>query len=274
MHVVLSLTLGGGLLLVFLALTAPERAAPPPDVPAAAPPRSHGRAIATALAGAVAGLLTQVAFGWPALAVAAALVGALLPAWYRQQREQRRREGLDEAVAEAVEALRDATRVGSGLEAGLRALARSGPAPLRPAFRALERDARLEGFEAAIAQARERVAHPAFDMLVAACLMSYRVGGRNLATVLDGLGRSLRASARARREVRAQQAEQVLSARVIAALPLGLLVAIRATNPAYLDVFSTPTGQLVLAACLLSVAAGYAAMLRVTRLPDVRRVLR
>jgi len=84
----------------------------------------------------------------------------------------------------------------------------------------------------------------------------------------------VRGSVQARREVRANQAENVLSARVIAALPLVLILSIRATNPDYLDVFSTPSGQAVLALCLLSVAVGYAAMLRATALPDPGRVIK
>lgn len=285
MHVLLSLTLAAGLLLIFLALTSRERTPvrPGPGLSDGASPlapqmwsvpggREH--LPASLASGALAAVATQALLGWPALSLAAAGVGALLPAWFRGQRERRRREAVEEAVAEAVDALRDATRVGIGLEDGLRALAHTGPLALRPSFRRLERDLRLVGFEETVERARAHVAHPAFDMMGVALLMSYRIGGRHLSAVLDGLGRSLHGTARARREVRAQQAEHVMSARVIAALPLALIVAIRATNPAYLEVFSTPVGQLVLAGCLVSVAAGYAAMRRATALPGHERVLR
>jgi len=65
----------------------------------------------------------------------------------------------------------------------------------------------------------------------------------------------------------------VLSARIIAALPLGLILAVRSLNPGYLDVFSSPAGQGILALCLLSVAVGYAGMLKATHLPIETRVL-
>ncbi len=77
-----------------------------------------------------------------------------------------------------------------------------------------------------------------------------------------------------RREVQAMQAQNVLSARVIAALPLGLIVTIRATNPDYLAVFGSAGGQAVLALCLVSVALGYAGMLRASAVRDAGRVLR
>jgi len=84
----------------------------------------------------------------------------------------------------------------------------------------------------------------------------------------------VRGTARARREVRAQQAEQVMSARVIAALPVLLIVVLRAVNPGYLDVFSTPAGQVVLAVCLVLPAVGYTLMRRTIALPGQERVLR
>ncbi len=74
-------------------------------------------------------------------------------------------------------------------------------------------------------------------------------------------------------ELRAYQARTVLSARIVAAIPLVVLVLIRRVNPSYLAVFEDLTGQLLLAGCLVSVAVGYAAMVRLTRLPGNERVL-
>jgi len=81
----------------------------------------------------------------------------------------------------------------------------------------------------------------------------------------------VRGAARVEREVRAQQARNVLSARIIAGLPLALMVIIRGLNPDYLDPLADPAGQLLLAICLLSVAVGYVLMLRAARLPAHRR---
>ena len=160
------------------------------------------------------------------------------------------------------------------VEEGLVSLARNGPDVLWPALSDLSRDLRLSGFEEAVRRAQERLADPVFDTVAAALVTSHRVGGRNLSTVLDGLGRSVRQAVQVEREVRAQQAKNVLSARIVAALPLVLIFAVRGINPSYLDVFSSPVGQALLALSLLSVAVGYAAMLWATRLPGDERVLR
>jgi len=283
---VLSLTLGLGVLLVYLSATSGS----------AAGQDAAGESLASRLdafleeagvegvstrdflllsvgAGAALAVTVQLALGWPVVTAAAFLIGLVLPVWYFRQRREARRDVIQAALAEAVDALRSAVRAGMSVEEGLASLARSGPEPLRPALGELVRDLRLSGLEEAVRRTQERLADPVFDTVAAALVMSHRVGGRNLTVVLEGLGRSVRQAVQVQREVRAQQAKNVLSARIIAALPVVLILAIRGINPDYLDVFSSPVGQALLALCLMSVAVGYAAMLWTTRLPGNERVL-
>lgn len=229
---------------------------------------------ASIAAGAATGGAAQIFLGWPVVTAASGLAGLGLPAWYLHGRRERRKAILQEALAEAVDALRSSVRAGLSLEDAIAGLGRNGPLPLRDDFNEVTRDLRLVGLEEAVRRLKGRLADPVFDTVAAALLMAHRIGGRNLVPVLDGLSASVRGTVRVRREARADQAKHVLSARVIAALPLVLIVAIRATNPDYLEAFSAPGGQLALAACLLSVAVGYAGMLRAAALPEERRVLR
>jgi tight adherence protein B len=283
---VLSLTLGLGVLLIYLSATGQRKREAGPA--AEEPERlqeflrqagvegvgSRDFLLLSAASGAATGVVAQMGLGWPVVTLAAFLVGLALPAWYFRQRREARRAVLQAALADAVDALRAAVRAGMSVEEGLASLARGGPEPLRPVFRELARDLRLSGFEEAVARAQERLADPVFDTVAAALLMAHRVGGRNLSAVLEGLGRSVREAVQVEREVRAHQSKNVLSARVVAALPLVLIAAVRSINPGYLDVFSSPVGQALLALCLASVTVGYAAMLWTTRLPGNERVLR
>lgn len=287
MPLVLSLTLAAGVLLIYLSVTAGRRA---PE------PATHRESLAerieefvrraglgisasdflllSAGSGLVVAVAAQLMLGWPVVTVVAFLIGLALPSWYVRQREEARRSTLQSALAEAVDSLRAAVRAGMSIEEGLSSLARSGPVALRPSLSELVRDMRLSGFEEAVRLAQDRLADPVFDTVAAALVMSHRVGGRNLSTVLEGLGRSVRQAVQVEREVRAEQAKNVLSARIIASLPVVLILAIRGMNPDYLDVFSTPTGQGLLALCLLSTIVGYAGMLWATRLPGNERVIR
>ena len=76
-----------------------------------------------------------------------------------------------------------------------------------------------------------------------------------------------------RATVRAQQAQHETSARIVAAVPVAVLVGLRLLNPAYVAVFDTPAGQAVLAGCAVLVLGGYAAMRHVARLPAGRRIV-
>jgi Flp pilus assembly protein TadB len=57
-------------------------------------------------------------------------------------------------------------------------------------------------------------------------------------------------------------------------VPLVVLVLVRQIQPAYLAVYDTLFGQLLLAGCVGCIALGYAAMRWAARLPGERRVLR
>jgi tight adherence protein B len=125
----------------------------------------------------------------------------------------------------------------------------------------------LEGFA-------RRLADPLADVLAATLALNHRLGGRNLSEVLDDLAGAIHAEAHTLREVRARQAQQRLSARLVAAAaPLVILLAIRQTNPAYLAPFDTPTGQAVLAVALGLIVIGYGAMVRLARPPAGTRLL-
>lgn len=284
MPLILILTFAAGVLLIFLSATArwaPAREELPQasilrrflDGNGAEEIRTRDFLLISTATGAAVAFASQIALGWPMVSAAAFLLGVTLPAWYVTNRHQRERTSVQSALADAVDSLRSAVRSGMSVEEALTSLARNGPEVLRPALAELVRDLRVSGFEEAVRRTRDRLADPVFDMVAAALLISHRVGGRNLSTVLEALSRSVRQTLQIEQELRAHQARNVLSARIIAALPLVLILVIRGLNPAYLDVFSSPQGQGILALCLVSVAIGYAGMLRATRLPREVRVL-
>ena len=224
-------------------------------------------------AGAAGGLVAQVFLGWGVVTLLAVGLGLVAPFLYYVRRHDRRRAALQGALADAIAQLRDSIRTGLSVQEALAGLARSGPEALRPEFATLVREMRLLGFEPAMAALRDRLADPVVDMVVAALVLNDRLGGRNVSQVLDRLAHATRAQLQIRSEVRAQQARNVLSARVVAAMPLVVLVAVRRVNPGYLSLFDSWWGQALLAGCLVSVAIGYAGMLLLTRLPEEERLL-
>ena len=225
------------------------------------------------VAGLLTGTLAQVLLGWPLMTVLCAAFGAAAPVLYFAERHDRRRARVQEAMSEAIGQLRDGIRSGLSVQEALIGLARNGPAPLRDEFASLVREARLLGFEPALRKMRERLADPVFDVVATTLVLNDRVGGRNVSQVLDRLTQATRAQQRVHQELRAQQSRNVLSARIVAGVPLAVLIAIRWISPEYLDLFNGVWGQLLLVGCLGSVAIGYLAMRWLSRLPAEERVL-
>lgn len=219
------------------------------------------------------GLTLQLLLGWIVVSLFVAVLAAGIPVTIFFRREHRRRAARQVALVAAIAQLRDAVRTGLAVPEALAGLANNGPEPLREEFRTLTRELRLTGFEPAISAMRERVADPVFDLVAASLILNDRLGGRNLSQVLDRLAQATRDQLQTQDALRAYQARNILSARIVAAVPLVILFGIRKVNPDYLAVFDSWPGQLLLAGCLVSVVAGYVVMLWASRLPGERRVL-
>jgi Flp pilus assembly protein TadB len=256
---------GLGLFLIYDGFTRP--AARPLD------PRRVPLLAATILAGLVGGLAGWLLTGWPVAAFAGLVGGALLPRILRRRQAAGRQAARSEAVAEVAASLRDAVRGGLGVTEAISGLAKWGPPELRAELADLAADAAVLGLPQALDGFARRLGDPLADLLAATLALNDRLGGRNLSEVLDDLARAVRAEAQTLREVRARQAQQRLTARLVAAAPLVVLLGIRQTNPHYLDPYATPLGQAVLAVALLLVAAGYLAMLAAARPPAGARLL-
>lgn len=278
----LSLSLGLGVYLVYDGITRPPQAPSQTDrwravreflIRAGLPgvsPRDF--ALFAVISGVLLAFAAQLLLGWVAVTVLVGLAGIAAPIIYYTRRHSRRSSAVQQALTEAITQMRDAIRSGFSVQEALIGLATTGPEALRPEFGSLAREMRLMGFEPALAAMRERLADPAFDVVAATLLLNERVGGRNVSQVLDRLAQAVRGELRVQQEVRAYQVQTVVAARFVAAVPLLLLVAIRQMDPSYLSIFNG-AGQLLLAASLLSIAVGYGAMLWVTRLPGEARVL-
>jgi Flp pilus assembly protein TadB len=257
---------GLGLLLLYAGLTRPTTR--PPDV-------SGGPSLllASVVVGLLAGVGAWLLSGWPVLTLAGLAGGLLLPRVWTARTQAAEQAARSEALAEVAAGLRDAVRGGLGVTDALGGLARWGPPALRGELTEVAAQAAVLGLPHALEGFARRLRDPLADLLAATLALNQRLGGRNLSEVLDELATSIRAEAHTLREIRARQAQQRLSARLVAAAPIGILLAIRQTNPAYLAPFASPLGQAVLLLALAMIAAGYAAMVRLATPPAGARLL-
>ena len=224
-----------------------------------------------AAAAAVGAGVALAATGWPAAVLAGGVVGWAIPGALRRSREERARLERREAVAEVSSRLRDAIRSGTGIGEALDQATERTPAAIAADMRRLVSDARVSGLADAAETFAQRVQDPSAELLASALSTAERLGSQNLSEVLDALAEATAAEAAAVREARARQTHNRVSARIVAAVPLLLLLAIRRANPAYLEPYGEPAGQAVLAFAFALIGAGYLAMRRAARIEGVRR---
>ena len=249
---------GLGVLFVYDALVRPEvRIDPMRRV------RDVGPSTMAGIAGAAVALL---ATGWPVAAVAGAALGATVPRAIVRSREDKARAAKREAIAEVAARLRDSIRSGIGLADALGQAAANAPVAVAPDLRRLVAEARVSGLGEAARVFALRVQDPSAELLASALDLADRLGSRNLTEVLDSLAEATTAQVTTIREARARQTRARMSARIVAAVPMLLLLAIRRTNSAYLEPFGTPGGQAVLAFAIVLIWAGYQAMKRAARI--------
>jgi tight adherence protein B len=229
------------------------------------------------LGGCVVGaVIGYVALGVPVTVALGAVAGALaVPVWIAT-RHSRRQPARQRAIAEVLERMRDTLGSGLTVDHALQGLATSGPETLRPSFRqfAAELPPHTDSFEVAALRLRERLADSTWDLVTAALLVHDEVGSGRFGSCLDHLARWHRADVALRDRLVAARARIVMTAKVMALLPVILLVLVRWWSPAAtLHTFETPVGQALLALAVVLIGLGYVWMLWLARLPDEDRVL-
>jgi len=220
----------------------------------------------TSLAGTAGAAVALLATGWPVAAIAGAALAAATPRGIVRRRKERAHMEQREAIAEISGRLRDAIRSGVGLADALGQAASNAPAALAQDLRRLVAEAQVSGLGQAARSFARRVEDPSAELFAAALDLADRLGSRNLTEVLDSLAEATTAQVSTIREARARQTRARMSARIVAAVPMLLLLAIRRANPAYLAPFGTPGGQAVLAFAFLLIWTGYVAMKRAARI--------
>lgn len=246
-----------GVLLIYDALVRPDTRPDPKKLAARIGPRGSG-----AMGGAaVAFALT----GWFAASLAGAVLGAILPRMIASSRKERDTVRRMDAIAELAGRLRDSIRSGIGAYDALAHASVNPPAAIASDVKRLAAEMRVSGMARAAEAFAGRVGKDA-ELLGAALSLGDRLGSRNTSEVLDALAEATAARAATLREARARQTRARSSARIVAAVPLLLLLAIRRTNPAYLAPFDAAQGQMVLMFAFALIGVGYVSMLRMARL--------
>lgn len=173
---------------------------------------------------------------------------AAAPFLFAAIKRSRRLRQFEEHFPEALDLLGRAIRAGHAFTTGLEMIGKETAEPVAGEFRtAFEEQNFGLPLRDALLNMSERV--PLIDVrfFVTALLIQKETGG-NLAEILDNLSHVIRDRFRIYREVRVRTAQGRLTAGILIALPIFMMIVLSALNPHYMGVlFEDPKGPTILA---------------------------
>jgi Flp pilus assembly protein TadB len=237
---------GLGLLLLIVAI----RGTPPRESTPSLFSRSRrdGRKELVRLAVAIGvGLVVLAVTRWLVLAVALGLLAFLFDRFFGGASEERRAIDRLEALATWTEAMRDTIAGAVGLEQAIPATAVNAAPAIKPSLNLLVDRLRIrEPLPSALMRFADDLDDPSADLIVAALVLNARLRGPGLRDVLTALAQSAREELDVRRKVAAERRSTRRSVQVVVAITLLVAAALVLFNPAYVEPYTSFTGQFVL----------------------------
>jgi Flp pilus assembly protein TadB len=262
---------GAGLFLLVVAL----RGLPPRPPGEVSRLRGWAREVGAARAATavLAGLVVLVATRWLVAGVGAAL---LVLSWRGMSGVAGERAAMArlEALATWTESLRDTIAGAVGLEQAIPASLRAAAPSLREPLTAMvERLHTRVPMPEALRRFADDLADPGADLIIAALIINARLRGPGLRDLLGALSRSVREELDVRRKVNAQRRSTRRGAQIVVGISVGLALGLALFNHAYVQVYDSVTGQLVLCVIVALYAAGIIWMRALARFPVPERLL-
>jgi len=211
---------------------------------------------------AVAFMLTFVAGGGPLGSAGLAFAAGFgLPRWILNFLKKRRETAFLKALPDAVDVIVRGIKAGLPLFESIKVVAADAPEPLKGEFLAII-ETQTIGIPLGEACARlfERMPLPEANFFGIVIAIQQKSGG-NLSEALGNLSKVLRDRKKMREKIQAMSMEAKASAGIIGSLPPIVMLLVWMTTPDYIALLWThPTGQLMLVACLLWMTCGILVM--------------
>ena len=222
-----------------------------------------GQFLLTSIAFAVGGLVFGQRYGIVG-SLLFAPIGLFLPLLWLRRKQAKREAAFEAQLPESLDMLVNALQAGYSLQAAMEFVGRETPIPLGPEFSRFYDEQRL-GMEVRLALLRfqERIGTLDAKMFVTSLLIQRETGG-NLGEVLTNLATLMRERVTFRLQLATLTAEPRMSAKVLAALPIAVVLLIGAINPDFMrPLLQTAFGHKLLIYAAASVLVGYLVMSKI-----------
>lgn len=209
-----------------------------------------------------------------AISIAIATLSAALPFLIDRGRNLKRQREQEVAWPEAIDSLVSALQAGISISEALTQLALHGPKVLRPSFAQIQSNLlSLGNFEQVLLKEKKRLDSAISDQVFETLIISKDFGGRDANNALRLLAEFVREDIAVAEEIRTKFGWIRNSALLATAAPWLLLILL-STQDSTVEIYSTPSGALVLSLGVVMTATAYIWMEKVGSLPAAPRALR
>lgn len=236
--------------------------------------RSQRQQLRLLLIGVAVGLLLWIITGYLVAIIALPVLLFLAPHLIPRSTGKNTIKRLN-AMEEWTRSLTGLLGASSGIEQAIIASRSSAPEALQEEIGMLA--ARLQAgipIERALDTFGDDLDDPTGDLLTGSLILGTRRRGSGLARLLDGTAQTIADDVAARRQIEADRAKPRANARIIAVIAIAIIAGQFILNPAYVEPYKTPIGQIVLVVLVAVFLTGLWWMNFSSREPKGRRLLR
>jgi tight adherence protein B len=199
-----------------------------------------------------------------------ALAGLFAPILYVRRQQGRRLIRFDNQLADMLSLMVNGLRAGYSTMQAMEAVSRELPAPISDEFRRVVQEMQLGiAMDTSLQNLTRRIPSKDLDLVVTAINVQREVGG-NLAEILDTISHTIRERVRVKGEIRVLTSQVMMSGRVLAIMPIGVIVIMYFINRQYMMRFFNPATRmygipaLILGAFLIMI--GYFTMQKIAKI--------
>jgi tight adherence protein B len=172
------------------------------------------------------------------------LIGFFAPTLYLRRQQGRRLLKFDNQLADMLSLLVNGLRAGYSTMQALEAVSRELPAPISDEFRRVVQEMQLGiPMDTSLQNLTRRIPSKDLDLVVTALNVQREVGG-NLAEILDTISHTIRERVRVKGEIRVLVSQVMMSGRVLAIMPIAVIILMYFLNRQYMMRFFNPATRM------------------------------
>lgn len=203
--------------------------------------------------------------GFFPLGLVAGIAGYFLPRFWVGRRIGGRLGAFNDQLPDTITLLANSLRAGSSFLQSAELVSRESQPPISTEFSRVVREVNLGlSMEEALAHMVRRIRSEDLDLMVTAINIQQQSGG-NLAEILDTIAFTIRERVKIKGEIKTLTTQGRYSGYLVASLPIFIIIALNAINPAFMaPLFEETIGRIALALGGVSMTIGFFAIRKIT----------